>query len=188
MSIQLLNNDIKNKELLLLKEKKVKKPNLDLTGTAQYSDSDRIDSGTEATKGILALTLTIPIFQQGIDNSNIRKYNSQLLQAELNYEDSKEDLLVLISNTFKDFKVNVSKMEAYQAIIQASETALLSLKQEYNIGTKTMSDFLEEEEKLLNSKVNYFDAKKNYLIAYFKIKSLEGTLVESFKEYLPELN
>ena len=69
-----------------------------------------------------------------------------------------------------------------------SEQLLQSLKEEYLIGTKTISDFLEEEEKFLTLKVNYFNAKKDYLISYFKIKSLEGTLLENFKEFLPKLN
>ena len=47
---------------------------------------------------------------------------------------------------------------------------------------------VEEEEKLLISKVNYSNAKKNYLVSYFKIKSLEGSLLEIFKEFLPKLN
>ena len=188
MSLKLLNNEILNKEFLLLKEKKTKKPNLNLVGTTEYSDSDRIDNGTEALKGSLALTLTIPIFQQGIDDSNIRKFHSQILQAELNYEDAKDDLLLNISNTFKDFKINESNMKAILVSIEANKTALESIQQEYLIGTKTISDFLEEEQKLLSLKVNYLNTKNNYLVSYFKIKSLEGSLLDVFEEFLPKLN
>ena len=38
-------------QFLLLKEKSTKKPNLDITGSAEYSDGGRIDSGSETTKG-----------------------------------------------------------------------------------------------------------------------------------------
>ena len=188
LSLLLLRNDIKNKKILLLKEKKSKKASLDLTGTAEYSDTDRIDSGTETLKGNVALTLTIPIFQQGIDDSNIRKYFSQLLQSELTLQDIEEELIINVLNTFKDFKINESLMQTNQIGIKASKTSLLSLNEEYLMGTKTISDLLEEEEKLLNLKVNYFNAKKEYLLSYFKIKSLEGSLVENFKEFLPKLN
>ena len=79
-------------------------------------------------------------------------------------------------------------MRANKTTIKAIETALLSLQQEFIIGTKTFSDLVGEEEKLLAAKVNYFNAKKDYLISYFNIKSLEGTLLDIFKEYLPGLN
>ena len=188
LTLELFKNDIKNKEILLLKEKKTKKPILDLTGSAEYSDTDRIDTGTESTKGKITLTLTIPIFKQGIDDSNIRKYQSQVLQSEINLEDTKEDLKIQLSNFFKDFKVNESKMKANLISIQASETALISLKNEYDIGTKTISDIINEEEKLLKAKVNFFNSKQQFINSYFKIKALEGTLLETFEKYLPNLN
>ena len=186
--LKLLINDTKNKEILLLKEKKTKQPNIDIVGSAEYSDGGRIDDGTETTKGSVALTLTIPIYQQGIKNSNIRKYQSQILQAELNFEDYKEDLKILISNAYKDFKISEAKMNSNSAVIQASQTALESLKQEYDFGTKTITDLIEEEGNLLLSSVDYLDSKKNYLINYFKIKSLEGTLLNTFENYLPVIN
>ena len=136
LTLELLRNDIKNKEILLLKEKKSKKPNLDLSGTAEYSDTDRIDTGTESTKGTISLTLTIPIFQQGIDDSNIRKYQSQILQSELNFLDTEEDLKIQISNFYKDFLVNATKMKANLSSIQASETSLISLKMNMKLEQK----------------------------------------------------
>ena len=188
LNLQIIKNDIKNKEILLLKEKKTKQSNLDITGSAEYSDSGRIDSGTESTTGSIALTLTIPLYQQGIDNSNIRKYQSQILQSELNYEDYKDDLLIQISNTVKDFNISKINMESNLAVIKASKTALESLKQEYRIGTKTITDLVKEEKELLSANVDYLNSKKDYLVNYFKIKSLEGTLLNVFKNYLPMMN
>ena len=187
-NLQIIKNDIKNKEILLLKEKKTKQSNLDITGSAEYSDSGRIDSGTESTIGSITLTLTIPLYQQGIDNSNIRKYQSQILQSELNYEDYKDDLLIQISNTVKDFNISKINMKSNLAVIKASKTALESLKQEYSIGTKTITDLVNEESELLSANVDYLNSKKDYLINYFKIKSLEGTLLNVFKNYLPMIN
>ena len=188
LNLKLLINDIKNKEILLLKEKKTKQPSIDIVGSAEYSDGGRIDEGTETTKGSVALTLTIPIYQQGIKNSNIRKYQSQILQAELSFEDYKEDLKILISNTYKDFKISEAKMKSNLAVIKASQTALESLNHEYDFGTKTITDLIEEESNLLSTTVDYLDSKKNYLINYFMIKSLEGTLLNTFEKYLPAIN
>ena len=188
LNLKLLINDTKNKEILLLKEKKTKQPSIDIVGSAEYSDGGRIDEGTETTKGSVTLTLTIPIYQQGIKNSNIRKYQSQILQAELNFKDYKEDLKILISNSYKDFKVSEVKLKSNLAVIKASQTALESLNQEYDFGTKTITDLIEEEGNLLSASVDYLDSKKDYLINYFKIKSLEGTLLNTFENYLPAVN
>ena len=79
LNLQLIRNDIKNKEIILLKEKKTKQPNLDLTGSAEYSDGGRIDVGTQTTKGSIVLTLTIPtadLFGTIFTNSSINSIGS----------------------------------------------------------------------------------------------------------------
>ena len=188
LNLLLAKSDIENKKILLLKEKKSKKPSLDISGTAEYSDSGRVDSGTELTQGSVALTLTIPLYQKDQDNSNIRKYHSQILQSEIYLEDFREDILILIYNTYKDFQISESNMSTNQIVIQSIETSLNSLKEEYNIGTKTITDLVNEEEKLLNANVNYLNSKKNYLTNYFKLKSLDGSLIKMFEHYIPVTN
>jgi len=188
LNLILIQNDVKNNEILILKEQKSKKISLDLAGTGQYSNGGRLESGTENTSGTLALTLTIPLFNQGHDDSNIRKYQSLMLQSEMKLDDERENLEILISNTFKDYKVSKSEMDSNIVIIKSIETSLSSLKEEYNIGTKTISELVDEEEKLLNANVNFLNSKKSYLINYFKLKSLDGGLINLFENYLPSIN
>ena len=188
LNLLLAKSDIENKKILLLKEKKSKKPSLDISGTAEYSDSGRVDSGTELTQGSVALTLTIPLYQKDQDNSNIRKYHSQILQSEIYLEDFREDILILIYNTYKDLQISESNMSTNQIVIQSIETSLNSLNEEYNIGTKTITDLVNEEEKLLNANVNYLNSKKNFITNYFKLKSLDGSLIKLFEHYIPVTN
>ncbi len=185
LNLLLLENEILNKEILILKEKKSKKANIDISGTALYSDGSRLERGTNTTSGSIGLTITVPLYNKGQDDSDIRKYQSQKLQAEIQLQDQKDDLSILISNTYKNFKINESQMKANLSIIESIETSLTSLKEEYTIGTKTITDLVEEEEKLLNANVNYLNSKKEYLLNYFNLKSLEGSLVNIFEEYLP---
>ena len=188
LNLLLAKSDIENKKILLLKEKKSKKPSLDISGTAEYSDSGRVDSGTELTQGSVALTLTIPLYQKDQDNSNIRKYHSQILQSEIYLEDFRADILILIYNTYKDLQISESNMSSNQIVIQSIETSLNSLNEEYNIGTKTITDLVNEEEKLLNANVNYLNSKKNFITNYFKLKSLDGSLIKLFEHYIPATN
>jgi len=188
LNLLLAINDIENKKILLLKEKKSKKPNLDISGTAEYSDSGRFDSGTKLTQGSVALTLTIPLYQKDQDNSNIRKYYSQILQSEIYLEDFREGIQIQIYNIYKDFKISESNMSTNQIVIKSIETSLNSLNEEYNIGTKTITDLVNEEEKLLNANVNYLNSKKNFITNYFKLKSLDGSLIKLFEHYIPATN
>ena len=133
----ILKNDTKNKEILLAKEKKSKLPSLDLSASVEYSDSGRIDNGTEKTDGTIGLTLTIPIFKQNLDNSNIRKYQSQILQSELSYQDLIADLEIQASNLYKNYLISKANIKSNLIRIQSIETSLETTREEYKIGTKT---------------------------------------------------
>ena len=188
LEILLIADDIKNKEILILKEKKSNLPSLDVSGTGLYSNSGRIEDGSETTSGSISLTLTVPLFKKGQDKSNIRKYRSQLLQLEIGLLDYKDDLEILISNSYKDFKISESKMKSNLINIKSIETSLMSLNAEYIIGTKTINDLIDEEEKLLNANFNYLNSKKDFLLNYFKIKSIDGSLIKLFDKYLTVIN
>ena len=188
LDLLLLNNDILNKKILLSKEKKSNKLSLDLSASAEYSDTGRIDSGTEKTNGTIGITLTIPIFNQNIDKSDIRKFQSQILQSELNYVDSKDDIQIQASNLYKDYLISKSNISTSVIRIQSIQTSLNSIIEEYNIGTKTINELIEAESELLSVNVNYYSARKDYIINYFNIKALEGSILDLFEEYLPNFN
>ena len=187
-SLALLNNDIGNSNLLLAKEKLNNKPSLDLSTSVEYSDSGRIDSGTEKTNGAIGLTLTIPIFQQNNDKSDIRKYQSQLLQAELTLDDAKQDLSIQASNLYKNYLISKSNITSNNKQIESIQTSLESIQEEYNIGTKTINELIDAESELLNVKVNLNTSKKDMILNYFNIMALEGSLISSFEQYLPNYN
>jgi len=186
--ITLLENDIINKKILLSKEKKSNKPNLDLSASAEYSDAGRIDSGTESTNASIGLTLTVPIFNQNIDKSNIRKYNSQILQAELQLEDFKDDIEIQASNLYKEFLISKSNMSSNLIVIKSIETSLQSISEEFKLGTKSITDLIDAETDLLDSNVKYFASRKEYILNYFNILSLQGSIIEIFEDYLPKFN
>ena len=187
-NILISKNNIRIKEIDLFKEKSTNKPSLDLTASTEYSDGSRLDDGTENTNASIGLTLTIPIFQQNIDKSDIRKISSQILQTEIEYDDLKESLNIEVSNYYKNYLVSQSTLNTSLLTIEYAKTLLQSTQEEYNLGTKSITDLIEAETNLLNVQVEYFNANKNYLINYFNLLALDGSLIKLFEEYLPTIN
>ena len=187
-NILISKNNIRIKEIDLFKEKSTNKPSLDLNASTEYSDGSRLDDGTENTNASIGLTLTIPIFQQNIDKSDIRKISSQILQTEIEYDDLKESLNIEVSNYYKNYLVSQSTLNTSLLTIEYAKTLLQSTQEEYNLGTKSITDLIEAETNLLNVQVEYFNANKNYLINYFNLLALDGSLIKLFEEYLPTIN
>ena len=186
--LNILKNNFENTRILLAKEKLTIKPSLDLSTSVEYSDTGRIDSGTEKANGKIGLTLTIPIFKQNIDKSNIRKFQSQLLQSELTIEDTKEDLKIQASNLYKNYLISKSNISSNNKQLKSIQTSLDSIKEEYSIGTKTITDLIDAESALLDIYVNYHTSKKDMILNYFNIIALEGSLLKNFESFLPVYN
>ena len=198
-SDEILNNALKNNhnlKILILDyeaskldleiNKRIKYPTFDLTGNATYNDNVS-SKGTETTSGSLEATLSIPIFQKGIENSNIRKFKSKSMQADYKITDQKElielNSIILINN----YNVYKSQIESSLFLIDANEITLDLIEKEYELGIRIFTDVLDQEQKLLDANLENFNRNKDFLITYFEILSLEGKLIDEFKEYLPQI-
>ena len=123
-----------------------------------------------------------------MNKSDIRKINSQILQQEMSNEDLKDSLEIEVSNYFKDYKVSISNLKTSEIKIKYANILLETTNEEYNLGTKSITDLIDAESQLLDANVEYFNANKNYLLNYFNLLALDGSLIKLFKEYLPKLN
>ena len=187
-NVLIAKNNIKIKKIDLSIEKSSNRPSLDITASTEYSDASRIDDGSENTNATIGLTLTIPIFNQNIDKSDIRKINSQILRTEIEYEDLKDRLNIDTSNYFKNYMISQSNLKTSLLTIDYATTLLESTQEEYNLGTKSITDLIDAETNLLNKKVEYFNANQEFLINYFNLLALDGSLIKLFEEYLPSYN
>ena len=84
--------------------------------------------------------------------------------------------------------VSLSTIDAALKTIEYATILLESTNEEYNLGTKSITDLINAETELLDANVQYFSANQNYLINYFNLLALDGSLIELFKEYLPKYN
>ena len=103
--------------------------------------------------------MTIPIFNQNIDKSDIRKINSQILRTEIEYEDLKDRLNIDTSNYFKNYMISQSNLKTSLLTIDYATT--LQSTKGYNLGTKSITDLIDAETNLLNKKLNILMQIKN---------------------------
>ena len=84
--------------------------------------------------------------------------------------------------------ISKSNIASNNKQIESIQTSLESIKEEYNIGTKTINDLIDAESELLSIKVNLNTSQKDMILNYFNIMALEGSLISSFEKYLPNYN
>lgn len=185
--LNVLKLDYKDAQLQLDIKKRDKLPSFDLTGDLSYNDNVT-SKGTETKSGSISAKLSIPIYQQGIVNSDIKKLTSNYLKSEYKIEDKKDSITLDISLLLNDYEIYNSQLKSNLTQIKAHESSLELIKNEYESGMATFTNLIDQEEKLLNSRLAYIEKNKDLIMTYFRILSLEGELLNIFKDYLPNIN
>ena len=185
--LNILKLDYKDAKLQLDIKKRDKLPSFDLTGDLSYNDNVA-SKGTETKSGSISAKLSIPIYQQGIVSSDIRKLTSNYLQSEYKIEDKKDSIALDISLLLNNYEIYNSQLKSNLIQIKAHESSLELIKNEYELGIATFTNLIDQEEKLLNSRLAYIEKNKDLIMTYFRILSLEGELLNTFKDYLPNIN
>lgn len=153
------------------------KPTLSLSGSITKSHSNnKASASSESVTSSVGLELTIPIFQKGVEYADVRLAKKSLQQAVAERESAR---LIIIDNTLQSWEEiwgAESKIKAYEAQVNAAETAAKGISQELVAGRRTLSNLLDSEQELLNARVNLNGAKHDYLIARFKFAKRVGKL------------
>ena len=88
----------------------------------------------------------------------------------------------------KDIKMKDLIKESFGSTAFSTVGGLVTQKPINSISVPSMSDLVEGEENLLNANVSFLNSKRDFLLNYFELKSLDGSLIKLFDEYLPSIN
>ncbi|MCF6764868.1 TolC family outer membrane protein [Thiotrichales bacterium 19S3-7] len=153
---------------------------------AQYSNT--FNSGNEnayvnaaglynhQSTGYVGLSLTWNLFNGGTDYAtqvqNARLYTAQEFT-------SLDSLRTLIQNTRSDYlniQAYISQVAALEQSVKASDLAYKQFVEQYNVGTATITDVLDQLQSLFQAKSNLAEAKYNYFNGILQLGLDAGTL------------
>jgi outer membrane protein len=80
---------------------------------------------------------------------------------------------------------SISQVEALKAATVSAQSALESTQAGYEVGTRTIVDVLNGQQKLFSSQRDYYNSRYGYIINGLTLKSAAGTLS---KEDLQRVN
>ena len=125
---------------------------------------------------LYGFTLDFPVIQGGLVTANTRqaKYNylSASSQREFIYRS-------IVSNTRQSFLgviTGISEAQANWRSVISAQNALNATKAGYEVGTRTMSDILDDVTILYQEEQKYMDAQYQYIIDVIELKFNAGTL------------
>ena len=150
-------------------------PTLDAVAQWQRSQSESVTNNTNRyTNTSIGLQLSIPIFQGGYVNSQVRQALAAQERASQLLEAGRRDLSVRIFREFRGVLENVPKIKALERALASAEQLVLSNRKSFQAGSRTVVDILNAEQARTLVMRDLAQARYIYLVSKLRLQALVG--------------
>jgi outer membrane protein len=125
------------------------------------------------------LSVSIPIFSQFQNKTNVAKSKIQEENAKLNLEQTKLVVEANVQRAFTDAKAAFRSYEAAKVSLEAQTIAFQNAQERYNIGAMNAFDIEQTRLRLVNAEASLVNAKYDFI---FKTKVLDFYLGKPITE------
>jgi outer membrane protein len=155
-------------------------PTIDATASAAYSYFQGAGTGSRFVRegGFFTqdfnVAATIPLYQAGLIGSQVRQAQarqSQLLETITATDRATEEN---VTNRFNQLRAARAVIEASQVAVDANALAAEGVRQENQVGTRTVIEVLNAEQELLTVQVNLVTARREEQVAAYGLLASVG--------------
>jgi outer membrane protein len=152
-------------------------PQVSLQGQYQYVENSPL-SGIQGAGHITSVTanVTVPIYQGGADESLVRQQKELREQAQLAVADVERQVMDAARSSWQSFTAAQATILSNKSQVQADEVAYDGVKQEQQVGSRTILDVLNAEQELLNSEVAVVISQHDACVAAYQVLAATGQL------------
>jgi outer membrane protein len=150
-------------------------PVLTLHGEVE-KNKDVLGSDTKSSQQSVTLNLSVPLYQSGNVYSRIRKAKHLANQRLLEFAEQTREAQEQARSSWADLVTARARITSLQASVDAQQVAFEGVKQETNVGSRTVLDVLDAEQELLNARVSLVQAQSDLIIAGYQVLSATGQL------------
>lgn len=136
-----------------------------------FGDPSAFSNGTSVVG-----TINMPIYQGGVEWSNIRQSEENLNKFKMDQEQTRRTTLETASNSWESFRAARASRESNAQQLKAQETAFEGVQQEAEVGARTTLDVLDAQRELLNSQVALARSQRDEVVAAHNVLASVGAL------------
>lgn len=150
-------------------------PSVDLLGTASHDWNKSADDSRSRNYQITA-QVTVPIYQQGFETSEVREAKLSAGQALIEIEQARRDAAEQAVSAWETYQSVIATIVAIKEETRAAEIALEGVQQEELVGQRTVLDVLDAEQELLDARVSLVGAERDETVALYELLAATGGL------------
>ena len=162
------------------KDLNIEKAKLSPSASINYSKSENKDYSSTIDKldqETVKATITWPIIKGGENISSIKKSSLKKERSLLLSEDAEDRVITETTNAWSKYQSSESVLRATEAQLKAAEIANEGITLEYDSGnTRTTLEVIQSRSLLLDSKIEFAKAERDFVISKFELAFQLGTL------------
>ncbi|HYE34169.1 TolC family outer membrane protein [Methylocaldum sp.] len=150
-------------------------PSMDLVGSAGFTDTNR-PQGISTEYQVIGMQVNVPMFAGGGVNSRVRQARHEYEAAQENLDGVRRSIKRQVKDAYRGILSSISQVEALQAAVVSSQSAVEASEAGLEVGTRTMVDVLTEQRNLFRAKRDYARARYDYIVNSLALKQAASTL------------
>ena len=160
----------------------------DLALIASYTHSEDLNAvfAEQNTAAIIA-QLTIPLYQAGFEESQLRAARSTAAQRRIEVDEARRQVLAQLVSAWQDLETAQAQIAAFTEEVNANQIALEGTEREAQVGERTVLDILDAEQELFQSQINLANAQRNEVVASYTLQAALGRLTAAYLRLPVEL-
>jgi len=151
-------------------------PTVDIEG--DLSRDHDVSSTVERSDGAsIVATLSVPLYQAGAVSSRIREARQIHSQRLRELDAAVRSAVATATQAWESYQTARAQISAFDAEVRAASIALEGVRQEAQVGSRTVLDVLDAEQELLNARVSLVRARRDEVVTSFDVRRSIGTLL-----------
>lgn len=148
-----------------------------VTVGASYTRSwDSFLPGDKTTAKTIQANLRVPIYQAGVQASVVRQAKQRRSQFRMEAIAAEREVAELVRNAWESYREASARITSTESQLDANEIALEGVRQEADVGSRTILDVLDAEQELLDARVNNARAVRDRTVAAYNLLATIGQL------------
>ncbi len=162
------------------KDLNIEKAKLSPSASINYSKSENKDYSStidELDQETVKATISWPIIKGGENISSIKRSSLKKQRSLLLADDAENRVITETTNAWSKYQSSESVLVATEAQLKAAEIANEGITLEYDSGnTRTTLELIQSRSLLLDARISFAKAKRDFMISKFELAFQLGTL------------
>lgn len=148
-------------------------PTLSLNGSMATNHETATDRSENQTVSLIA-RVSVPLYASGSVTSRVRAAKQTVSQRRDEYNQAVRDAIEDATEAWQVLQTGRAQIRAFSAAVKAAEIALEGVREEANVGSRTVLDVLDAEQELLDARVGLVRSMRDELVATYQLRQAIG--------------